>query len=214
MRRSVSFSVIIFFFALAVFRPGFLRADEKKPENAQKVKEALQDLQSSDVELRREAAVSLTRLGPDAKEAVPFLVKTLKDSDSRVRQNSIDALGEIGVPSDAAVAALMFLLKDEEYLIRLKAAETLGKFGKASGKAASSLVERLNDPKAVVRGFVIEAVCKVLEPEKAVLAVAPLLNDPDSNVRRKAKIGLEFIATPEAKKILQSQEKQKGSKRK
>ncbi len=198
--------------ALLVSLSDRLPAEERKKEDkTPQIQAAIRDLGSNDAEVRRAAAVALTRIGPDAKAAIPALLKRLKDPDPVVRQNSIDAIGEINAPSEEAVDALIPLLKDAEYLIRLKAAETLGKFGTLSAKAEKPLLELLKDPQPIVRGFAVQAVIKVLPPQKAVPAVVPLLKDPAWNVRRKTEIGLGAIGTPEAKRALELNGKKKSS---
>jgi HEAT repeat protein len=48
------------------------------------------------VEIRRESAWALGRIGPGAKKAIPALSGALKDSDKLVRRRAADALRAIG----------------------------------------------------------------------------------------------------------------------
>ena len=72
---------------------------------------------------RRFAACALAVMGPDAKRAVPDLIRYLGDGDPRIRRNAAEALGRIGEPS--AARALLPLLKDKVLSVTLCAAEAL-----------------------------------------------------------------------------------------
>ena len=57
---------------------------------------ALSDaLRDAEVTVRRQAAIALGRLGPDAKAALPSLEKAARDPDNLVRQAARQALGQI-----------------------------------------------------------------------------------------------------------------------
>src|SRR5438552_17432364 len=56
--------------------------------------------------VRRDAAVSLGKLGPDGQESIPALVKALSDNDRQVREDSVHALGRICSPRGAAPGSL------------------------------------------------------------------------------------------------------------
>jgi len=59
------------------------------------------------------AIEALGRIGPEAKEAVPALIKTLEDKDWNVRVCTAWALGQIGPEAKAAAPALCKLLEDK-----------------------------------------------------------------------------------------------------
>ncbi|MCM8794672.1 MAG: HEAT repeat domain-containing protein [Candidatus Omnitrophica bacterium] len=202
------FAAVLFFFACF---PIGAQAEEGQKVDPAHIQALIRDLGSKNPQLRREAAVALTRIGPPAKEAVPALIRNLDDENALVRQNSIDALGEIRVNGAGLIPALIRRLKeDEEYLNRLKAAEVLGKFGKEAREAAPALLEAVKDEKAIVRGFVVEAIGTVVEPKEAVKALVKALEDPHPSVRRKAKQALEAMDAPEAKKALEPYAKPAG----
>ncbi|MBV7332812.1 HEAT repeat domain-containing protein [Chloroflexi bacterium TSY] len=66
--------------------------------------------------VRRNAALSLARLGPNAREAVPALAKGMSDPNHYVRGYSVHALARIGTPeaSQAALRQLEVLRYDRE----------------------------------------------------------------------------------------------------
>jgi len=64
--------------------------------------EALRD---RDVFVRRDAALALGRLGPEAQQAVPYLVPVLRDRDRAVRKASAQALKKID-PQAATLAGV------------------------------------------------------------------------------------------------------------
>lgn len=69
-----------------------------------------QALSNRDPEVRKEAALVLARIGPDAFQAVPDLTALLDDENEEVRKAAARALGQIGPDAAEAVPALMRLL--------------------------------------------------------------------------------------------------------
>jgi hypothetical protein len=82
------------------------------------VADLIEDLQDADPAIRKEAAQVLERLGADAKEAVPALVKAVTDKDEGVR--------------DAVIMALLVIDLDNKALANLAPAKARvnGKYGK------------------------------------------------------------------------------------
>ncbi len=80
----------------------------------------------SDVNVRREAARALAKLGRDAEPALQALIEALdRDGDRVVRQQAADALGRIGSPN--AVPALQRAASDKDGILANKAREALAK---------------------------------------------------------------------------------------
>ena len=69
-------------------------------------------------DVRAVAASALGRMGVDAKEAVPALVRLLRDPEERARGSAAGALAEIGVVTPRAVPALVDLFGDEVAWVR------------------------------------------------------------------------------------------------
>src|SRR5205085_2215319 len=64
---------------------GSARADEKSQETPAAVKALAEALKDKDADVRKNAAVSLGRIGKEAKGAVPALAAVLKDGETDVR---------------------------------------------------------------------------------------------------------------------------------
>ena len=71
------------------------------------VEQLRQELIHDDVPRRLRAIDILARIGPDAKAAVPDLVKMLQANDIRVRKYAARALGQIGPDAGVAVPDLI-----------------------------------------------------------------------------------------------------------
>lgn len=67
----------------------------------------MQTLGHRDPQVRRQAALVLARIGPDAVDAVPVLTNLLDDPEEDVRKAAARALGQIGPEAAEAVPALM-----------------------------------------------------------------------------------------------------------
>ena len=79
---------------------------------------------TEEASVRALVAEALGRLGPEAKAAVPELVKRIADADEGTRVAAIEALGEIG-GADDSVPAIEQALKDPDHFVRVKAVEAL-----------------------------------------------------------------------------------------
>ena len=64
-----------------------------RPKNL--IADAVKLLKEGDPQGRRQAAIVLATIGPDAREAIPALSKALKDKEPTVRQAVKDALEKI-----------------------------------------------------------------------------------------------------------------------
>jgi HEAT repeat protein len=87
--------------------------------------------------VRCEACISLSKIGPPAREAVPALVTALTDQEESVVRTFVPtALGGIGPAAQAAVPSLLDALEDEDLSLRSGAAEALKKIDpQAAAKA-------------------------------------------------------------------------------
>jgi HEAT repeat protein len=74
------------------------------------VADLIENLQSSNVPDRIDAAKMLAQFGELAADAVPVLIEALRHENKALRKNAIITLGEIGPPAKAALPALEALL--------------------------------------------------------------------------------------------------------
>src|SRR2546423_1686501 len=105
---------------------------QDQPENAD-VDALVKDLDSADRETRLNAINALAEIGPDAKKAVPGLIKILHVKDEELRLNAALALGKMGKD---AVAPLAKLLGDKDLDTRYYAISALGWIGKDAKETA------------------------------------------------------------------------------
>ncbi|MFA5374984.1 MAG: HEAT repeat domain-containing protein [Dehalococcoidia bacterium] len=86
-------------------------------------------LKSKDNTTRYSAASAISKLGPDAAEAMPALIELLKHWDAMTRVAAAGAIGKIGITCkkevQIAVPALQEALKDRECMVRRVAGTAL-----------------------------------------------------------------------------------------
>ena len=102
------------------------------------VEQWIEQLAHTDKEARRKAAYALGQLGPEARQAVPALVKAADDKQLEVGWYALDALGRIGPRAESAVEDIVRIIQGSQRypVLRLNAARTLGKIGPAAKAAA------------------------------------------------------------------------------
>jgi HEAT repeat protein len=105
---------------------------------------------TSDVTLRRAAAVALDELGAEGRIAIPSLKKALKDEDKFVRCHAMHVLGqygkELGPHTRDVVTGLLQAMDDTVLEVRVAAIETLGTLGaEGLGPDTQAVMDRLAD---------------------------------------------------------------------
>jgi HEAT repeat protein len=123
-------------------------------------------LASADPPTREQATRNLGgEFGPEAKPAVPEVVKRLFDERAAVRSAAAEALGRIGVGAKDAAPALVAVLEgDEPAVVQAAACEALGLIGVAErGKedVAVVLAAKLKHPAPEVRVHAALALARV-----------------------------------------------------
>jgi hypothetical protein len=116
------------------------------------VPELVKTLRSENPDARRQAALVLARIGPDAKDAVDELIVALDDSDPKVRKAAARALGNIGPAAERAVPYLVRVMSgepadtemDDEYSVAPPRVERRGSSAKTQSRPPP---REQNDPK-------------------------------------------------------------------
>jgi HEAT repeat protein len=163
-------------------------------------------LNSREASLRRSAAFALGRMGEDAREAVPDLVRRLHDdSDEKVRDMAASAIGDIArALKDGNAEAwqqsggmLVQILKDDQSeRVRRSAAYALGAFGPQAAGATEILKKALGDSSALVRQNAAWALGQMgTRAGNAVDGLCGCLRDKNSLVRRDAATALGSLGT-------------------
>jgi HEAT repeat protein len=95
------------------------------------------------------AAEVVTRMGVEAKAAVPALVAVLgRSPDGPTKEAVVEALGSIGPDAGPAVPVLMRMLSEKPDIERqMTLISALGEIGPASEAAVPLIVESLRDPR-------------------------------------------------------------------
>ena len=122
--KIISFSSILFLFLIS--------SEWALANNDTDISSVIEKLNHSDENVRKDAAYTLGKLGPNAKIAIPLLIETLKDEKVDVREAAVYALGCIGQEAKTIVPALIDLLKDENFGVRKTAVSALGNIGVAA----------------------------------------------------------------------------------
>jgi len=139
-----------------------------------KVDSLLKDLKDANPGTRAMAAMTLGKMGPNAKAAVPGLADAVVDRDLNVRYFAAEALKAVGPGAKAAVPALIKALNTfpggspalegpQRYYAdtRSVAAEALGAIGPGAREAVPALKKALNDPDPNVSAVAAEALKRI-----------------------------------------------------
>ncbi|HMF17886.1 MAG TPA: HEAT repeat domain-containing protein [Gemmataceae bacterium] len=157
-------------------------------------------LKNPDAEIRINAAMSLGRIGKEAKSAVPALALALSDSDSGVREHVAEALYNIGPEAREAVPALILALDHADAGFRARAAAALTGIGPDAKNALVPLHFALKDKNAEVRLYAAQAIWAVEGKEDEALPVLKkILQDKESTLRPQAALVLALIGPKAAK---------------
>jgi HEAT repeat protein len=137
---------------------------------------------------RRDAALALSELGPEAASAVSALISALEDGDTQVWFHSVTALARIGSAAKPAIPALLEDLKSGgrrgANAKWYRSAFALGNMGPTS---LPQLTAALTDSHAGVRAGVAKALGWLAEEAAVALPdLIALLQDEEEEVRRNA----------------------------
>lgn len=132
---------------------------------SQDLRSLLASLASTDVATRREAAESLSRVGPDAVAVAVPLVEACADHDEEVRNWVVAALEELPAPKASDLAALERLVRRENLDIAFWATTLLGRMEAAAAVTVPTLAWAvIEHPELVVRERAAWALGKIGKP--------------------------------------------------
>lgn len=186
-------------------------------------------LGSTDSRAKKQAALGLGDMGPDAENAIPELIETLKDPDLTVSFAAAQALGNIGEkalpalkrsllnpegkhPENALVALRLIgasavpelteVLSQPNSKFKVGAAEVLGKIGPNARSAVPELIKALKSPNNYLRTIAAEALGKIgADSKTAIPVLAEMLKDPNEFIRQRAAETISVLAGPDSAEL-------------
>jgi HEAT repeat protein len=96
--------------------------------------EWLRDVKDPNENVRFSAYEHLKTMGPEAKEAVPVLIKALQDEDGNVRWVAADCLGRMGVSAKDAIESLNHSQTDKDPRVQRAAIRALAQIYRAQAR--------------------------------------------------------------------------------
>jgi len=157
-----------------------------------------------DREARHQASLSLAKMVPASRTAVPELARALQDKEPFVRVNAARALARLGAEARAAVPALIEALSDDSnktdlgnfyHSIQDVAALALGRASAGTDAGVPALIAFLKSAKTDSRRqTAVRALGEVgAEARPAAPLLRALLKDKSRDVRRTAEEALKKI---------------------
>jgi HEAT repeat protein len=142
---------------------------------------ALEDREDKVVQL---AAGLLGNLGPDAKRAVPVLVKQLTNQRRAgfVREEAARALGKIGVFDQKVAWALVIAAQSQDRPLQCAAISSLGRGGIACVDGIPTLVNFLKSEDPLLRCLAYESLRRI-DPTKVAGLVPQPIQPPQTDPR-------------------------------
>jgi HEAT repeat protein len=135
------------------------------------IEAAIVDLQSTNLDLKRDAAKKVAKMGAEAKEAIPTLIAAMSDSDPGVKEQVAAALDAMGPDAKDAAPVLVEFLQNKAYdSIRGRAAMALGDIGpSAASISVPALIAVLDDPERGVASSAARALADIGPSAKSAL---------------------------------------------
>ncbi len=107
------------------------------------------------------AARALGWLGPEARNAVPALIRRLASEKTFVMEAILEALGRIGPATASALPPLIETLRSQWPPIRQAGCTALGRMGAAAVEAVPALIKALGDSQGPVCEAAVEALGRI-----------------------------------------------------
>src|SRR5579871_460462 len=146
--------------------------------------------------IRAAAAVTLAAIGPDAKPAIPALLKNLKDKAWNVRSACADGLAGISSKEEKVISALKEALKEPDETNRVNIAVSYARLDPESEEALAAVVNVVRkgkDPGDRMWAAGSLQAIKSSKIKKAIPALIAALKDPEEAVRCNAADTLGWI---------------------
>jgi HEAT repeat protein len=150
------------------------------------VPDLVRALQSKESKTRSNAVQRLASMGPDARVAIPPLLKLLKeDNDEFTRRLASEALSKIGAPDKTDLPALVEALRDANLDVKRYATAAIGTLGSEAGMAVPELLQDLKDKDTVVRQNAARSLGKAGSSSQSTVvpALSAALQDQEPDVR-------------------------------
>ncbi len=166
-----------------------------------KLKEVLAD---DDMAVRRDAAIAVSHIGPDAAAAVPALAANLGHGDESSLA-AAEALGAIGVAARGSMPALIAAIRNaplnrsagdawnDSDKLRSAYATALARIDPGGKENADLLVESVRKRDWVVREAIAPSLAESPERPSVTVALVGLTNDPNDLVRVNAQCALREL---------------------
>jgi HEAT repeat protein len=157
----------------------------------------ISELNSSDAEVRSNAAEALSRLGDDARGAAVPLARCVGDDNEEVQEWVVAALDGLGPPSASDLAALIDLLAQDTPDVAYWAATLIGRLCERVVAAVSALCAALKEDRP---NFVRERAAWALgrigrtAGQMAVAALKKIDDDSQPRLARLARRALDQIS--------------------
>lgn len=164
-------------------------------------------LDDPEVEIREIAAAALSEFGPEARVALPELIRAVQDESPIVRRRALRAIALIGpAAAEDSLSNLIAATEDVDESVALQAVATLGEFGPPAAPAVPALVAVVWT--GDVRRRAVAGVALTRVGEAAVPSLIQSLTHPAAEVRGKVAhlLGKIGPAAAEARPALQALE--------
>jgi HEAT repeat protein len=137
-----------------------IACSNKAPYEGKSVSQLEKMLKDPDLAVQAQGAFGLSRMGADAREAVPSLIRAL-EGESLVKQNAALALGKVGPDAAEAVPKLIRCLADSDWAVQRQAAIALGEIGRPAAAAKPALAKLAKDRNRALANAAKQAVQKI-----------------------------------------------------
>jgi HEAT repeat protein len=142
---------------------------------------------SNSVEDRISAAQALGKIGLEAKESIPNLIRLIGDKDNKVQLAALESTGNLGSDAKEAIPSLTELLRDDtKNEVLVATIKTLGKMGVESKATVPELTVLFRNKDLKIRQTAAIALAKIGEPNEVIPELITQLRSNDKNERQAA----------------------------